>query len=62
MYQRSLLKQYEYSHLNPKRVVRGYVFVLIQAEDALLEDKFRLRGSHLRSEATIVVLPSSKRR
>lgn len=49
----------QFSYLYPKRIVRGYVLVLIQAEDALLEDKFRLGGSHLRSEAIIVELPSS---
>lgn len=38
-----------FSHLYPERVVRGNAFVLVQAEDALFEDEFRLRGSHLRS-------------
>lgn len=37
------------TYLGPKRIVCRDVFILIQTEDSLFEDKLRLRGSHLRS-------------
>lgn len=46
------------THFGPERIVSRYVLILRQAEDALLEDKLRLRGSHIGS-SKLITRPSS---